>query len=389
MKVLITTDWYKPAVNGVVTSVLSLADGLSKLGHEVRILTLSCSRHSYTEGNVTYIGSIGVGKIYPEARLKLASASPCIHDLLEWGPDIIHSQCEFSTFYVARRIALLADCPLIHTYHTLYEDYTDYVLRPARFGKFMATAFTRAVLKRTDEVIVPTMKIRRILARYGVHTPVEVIPTGLELDRYREPLSGAERAARREALGLAPSDRVLVYLGRLAKEKNIDELLRLLAAEEDDGLRLLLVGDGPYRQKLEELAGELCLGNRVIFCGMVRPEEVAGWYGLGDAFVSCSRSETQGLTYIEALAAGLPLLCQEDPCLRGVVRPGVTGFTFDGPKAFHEQLRALLSDEPGRKRMAAAARRAAFEEFSSLGFARRVEEAYQRVLRRRRAARAA
>lgn len=126
MKVLITTDWYKPVINGVVTSVLSLADGLEALGHEVRILTLSGTIHSYCEGNVTYIGSVSVGKIYPNARLKTAMTHGYVRDLIAWKPDVVHSQCEFSTFFLARRITQICRVPLVHTYHTVYEDYTHY-----------------------------------------------------------------------------------------------------------------------------------------------------------------------------------------------------------------------------------------------------------------------
>lgn len=113
MKVLITTDWYKPVINGVVTSVISLLDGLTALGADVRILTLSKDLHSYKEGNVTYIGSIGVGKIYPNARLKAVPSSKYIQDLIEWHPDIVHSQCEFSTFFLAKKIAEACACPLV------------------------------------------------------------------------------------------------------------------------------------------------------------------------------------------------------------------------------------------------------------------------------------
>ena len=126
MKVLITTDWYRPAVNGVVTSVRNLAEGLSALGHEVRILTLSGSIRSYREGNVTFIGSVSVGMVYPNARLRTARGEALVQELADWKPDIVHSQCEFSTFSFAKRITAACGCPLVHTYHTVYEDFTHY-----------------------------------------------------------------------------------------------------------------------------------------------------------------------------------------------------------------------------------------------------------------------
>lgn len=321
MKILITTDWYKPAVNGVVTSVVSLADGLAAEGAEVRILTLSSDLHSYTKGNVTYLGSVGVGRIYPNARLKAAPSSRYVQELMKWCPDIVHSQCEFSTFFLARKIAEACRCPLVHTYHTVYENFTHYFSPNVRFGKYMAAAFTKKILSGTNLVIVPTEKVKDILCGYGVKTPVTVIPSGLELNRFEAGISPGERTALRKKLGIEETDKVLLYLGRLAKEKNIDELLSLFARQKNPQLKLLLVGDGPYREELERRA-ESYYGTCVIFAGMVAPGEVARYYALGDIFISSSQSETQGLTYIEAMAAGLPLLCREDPCLSGVIEDG-------------------------------------------------------------------
>ena len=227
MKVLITTDWYKPVINGVVTSVISLLDGLTALGADVRILTLSKDLHSYKEGNVTYIGSIGVGKIYPNARLKAVPSSKYIQDLIEWHPDIVHSQCEFSTFFLAKKIAEACACPLVHTYHTVYEEFTHYFSPSIWFGRYMAAAFSKRILAKTDFVIAPTGKVRDLLQRYGVKTPVEVIPSGLELEQFAVQMDDMERNTLREKLGIGKEDVVLLYLGRLAQEKNIEELLLL------------------------------------------------------------------------------------------------------------------------------------------------------------------
>lgn len=161
MKVLITTDWSYAAVNGVVTSVHSLADGLTALGNEVRILTLSSDRHSYVKENVIYIGSVGVGKIYPDARLKTALSGKYVRELIAWHPDVVHSQCEFSTFFLAKKISEACGCPLIHTYHTVYEDFTHYFSPSIRFGKYMSAELSRRILSKTQEVIAPPEKLRR------------------------------------------------------------------------------------------------------------------------------------------------------------------------------------------------------------------------------------
>ena len=119
MKILITSDWYIPAVNGVVTSVKNLRRELEARGHEVRVLTLSQNRHSCARDGVTYLGSVAAGLIYPGARLRTALAGRWVREIVEWGPDVVHSQCEFSTFFLARRIAEELDIPLVHTYHTV------------------------------------------------------------------------------------------------------------------------------------------------------------------------------------------------------------------------------------------------------------------------------
>lgn len=126
MKVLITTDWYKPAINGVVTSVCNLREELQQRGHEVKILTLSRTAHSYEEEGVIYMGSVNAGYIYPGARLRVSPGRELYCRIIEWQPDIVHSQCEFSTFFMAKRIAEECKIPLVHTYHTVYEDYTHY-----------------------------------------------------------------------------------------------------------------------------------------------------------------------------------------------------------------------------------------------------------------------
>ena len=231
MKVLITTDWYRPVINGVVTSVVNLADGLQALGHEVRILTLSGTLHSYRAGNVTFIGSIGVGTIYPDARLcpTLGEAGKAlVQSLIDWKPDIVHSQCEFSIFALARRIARASGCPLVHTYHTVYENITQHFSPSIRFGRFLAARFSQHILSQTSAVIVPTEKIRSILQGYGIARPIYTVPTGLKLDAFLMPTPQLPRDMLRAKFGFQEKDLVLVFVGRLAQEKNISELFRFL-----------------------------------------------------------------------------------------------------------------------------------------------------------------
>ena len=383
MRVLITSDWYAPTINGVVTSVLNLERELTAQGHEVRVLTLSQTPHSRQEGNVTYIGAVSAGKIYPGARLRTAPGVELIQALADWGPEVIHSQCEFSTFLMARKLAAATGAPLVHTYHTVYEDYTHYFSPSRRWGKVAVAAFSRWVVDQTACVIAPTAKVRGLLEGYGVSRPVHVIPTGIDLDRFAPPedpeAEAIRRAALRQALGIPLENFVMVYVGRLAEEKNISRLLRDTAAMRREDLTLLLVGDGPYRTALEQQVQALGLEQQVVFAGMIPPSQVADYYRLGDVFVSASSSETQGLTYLEALASGLPALCLRDECLAGIIVDGVNGWQFQDGPAFRAYLSRLMAEEPLRREMSRAAVENAVREFSDHEFARRVAAVYQQI----------
>lgn len=380
MKILIASDWYTPAVNGVVTSVKNLRQELQARGHEVRVLTLSQSRASFEEDGVTYLGSIPVGIIYPGARLRTALAGKWVRDLVEWGPDVVHTQCEMSTFFLARRIAEELEIPLVHTYHTVYEDYTHYFSPSERLGKKAVAVLSRKVGTMTDCMIAPTEKVRGLLEQYGVNVPVYVVPSGIDLRHFQKETPSERFAEMRRQAGIPEENRVLVCLGRLAEEKNVEELLRFRAALGARKITLLLVGGGPWRPKLEELAAELGLAAPdVIFVGMVPPEQVPDWYRMGELFVSASTSETQGLTYAEALAAGVPALCRADSCLDGVIRNGENGWQYTDERDFVEKLEQFLENPALRQRMAAAALASA-EELSAPRFAQRVEAIYQERL---------
>lgn len=342
MKVLITTDWFKTATNGVATSVKNLEKGLRECGAEVRILTLSPNYRSYVKGSTTYISSISAGKIYPNARISALVRRELIKDLIDWKPDIIHSQCEFSTFIMARRIAKRVHCPIVHTYHTIYEDYTHYIIHNKRLGKNAMITFTKQIAKRVNGMIAPTQKVSELLIRYGCHTPIWVMPTGLDLAKIASHSDEVQKAALKEKLGIPQESRVLLYAGRLASEKNIEELITMLGRIRPENAVFLIVGDGPARKDIERCIAENSL-DCAIMTGMVKPRDMRFYYGISDIFINASQSETQGLTYIEALANGLPLLCRRDKCLEDVLIDGVTGYAYSNFTEFEVYLNKLLS----------------------------------------------
>lgn len=344
MKVLITTDLYVTGTNGVVTSVRNLTEELEKKGHEVRILTVSEKLRSHKDGNVYYIKSVPLGIVYPDVRMPISYRHRYLRELINWKPDVIHSQCEYFSYQFAGYISKKTAAPIVHTYHTLYEQYVTYIFPSQRIGAYFVGILSKLRLRKAEAIVAPTQKVEAVLKNYGIHNPIHVVPSGIALEQHQNRITEEERKSQRKALGIPEDHTVLLNLGRLGTEKNLSELIDLfsIALTQNPKLTLLIVGDGPARKDLEELAKRLDIADHVIFTGMVEPSQVHKYYQLGDIFVSASSSETQGLTYLEAAANGLPLLCRRDPCLDGVLVEGRNGYEYEAEDEFCEILDTIL-----------------------------------------------
>jgi len=380
MKILITTDLFTTATNGVVTSVKNLWSELKNKGHDVRILTLSENTHSHKDGEVYYIRSMPIG-IYPDVRMPLSYRHKLIKELIKWKPDIIHSQCEFFSMQYAKRISKITGAPIVHTYHTLYEEYAGYIVPWKKVGQMMVNYVIHKRMNKVSLVIVPTTKIKNVLEGYDIEKSIRIIPTGISLDQHKKRITEEARRAKRESLGISEDDTVLINLGRLGTEKNLDELVELFgkALSKNDKLKFLIVGDGPAKKDLEKQAKSLGIEDHVIFTGMVPPTEVQEYYQLGDIFVSASISETQGLTYIEAAANGMPLLCRQDDCLTDVIKTGENGYAYTCEEEFLEELSKMLKNTEWLK----AAKKVSEEiaaAYDKETFGNAVEEVYTTIL---------
>lgn len=379
MKILLTSDLNPGQVNGVIVSVLNLMKELEKKGHDVRLLCLSASHRSYVSEKVYYVGSLPLN-IYPDVRASLIIDSDLLNELCDWCPDIIHSQCEFFTYSFVERIARRCKAPIVHTYHTLYEHYVQYVL-PGQMMKKLIAPVMRIRLRTADVIIAPTRKTKRLLFQSGVANHVVVIPTGIDLSKYDVSLSESERKAMVRDLDIPEDAFIYGSVGRLAEEKNLDEVLeahkRLL--EDRPDIYFVLVGDGKYRKQLEKKVDALGIRDRVRFTGMVSPEKVGLYYRLFSIFISASVSETQGLTYIEALANGIPVIARRDDAPEEVIREGVNGFIFDTTDQAVEKIKCLV-DEPDRLRAMSQAAWSSREAFGTERFGDRVTALYERIL---------
>ncbi len=383
MKVLITTDCYKPMINGVVTSIINLEAELRRLGHEVKILCPSENHCCIENGDIYKIGSLNFAKLTDGARLAFKLRKKNLQKLIEWKPDIIHSQTEFTSFIMARRIAAEVGCPMIHTYHTVYEDYTHYFSPNAYIGRKSAITFSRQILKHTEAVIVPTQKIKDMLTDYGITKPISVIPTGLVLDKFHKEVTEDAIAALKASLHIPPENRILVTVGRVAKEKNIEELIQFFQRMHLENTSLVIVGGGSYLETLKEMVQRENTADSILFTGAVPPESIVPYYKMGDIFLSASQSETQGLTYIEALASGLPAVCRKDSCLDHIIENHKNGGQYTNFEEFQGFIKEILDNDALRAAMSENALQTA-ERYSSATFGKNVAQVYQTLLEEQR-----
>ena len=372
MKILISSDWYYPVVNGVVRSVLNLKEYLEKQGHEVRVLTLSNTLSSYKSQDVYYIGSLSAKKIYPEARVTNILAKTHLRSIKKWKPDIIHSQCEFSTFIMAKSLSKKLNIPLVHTYHTVYEDYTHYFIKNKAAGVKIVAKASKTFADMCQYIIAPTKKTAEILESYNIDADkIAVIPTGIHLpDIYKQDL--------KDELNLDKDKKILLYLGRLAEEKNIEELIAFYEKLENSSIAFYIVGGGPYLNKLKAYSKNF--NKEINFVGMVEPGEVNKYYQASDIFTTASTSETQGLTYYEALSNGTVAICRDDDSLEGVIKDGFNGYKYHNFEEFNSCVNLVLENEDFHKELMDNARGYALENFSVESFGFKCESLYEKAV---------
>ena len=381
MRVLLAVDKYYPAINGVITSVKNLKEALERKGHEVKVLTLSESVSTHIKDNVIYIGSVSVDRIYPDIRIKHPVMRKNIQELIEWRPDVIHTNTEFSTYKLAKDISRKTGAPMVHTYHTDYEDYVHYLALSKKVGKPIVKRYIKHVTSYMQEIIAPTEKTKQQLLGYGINTKITVVPTGLDLTKYNAQYTEEDINKLRLRHNLKCNIPTLIFVGRLGKENNPLEIINYLSDYREKEFQFLIVGDGPDRKTIEFQIATTGLSSKTIFTGMVSQDDIALYYRLGSLFVSASQSETQGLTYIEALSSGLPLLCKKDDCLDNVLIEGKTGWSFNNEKEFKEHLTYFLSNPEEARNMSRNAKEFAILSFSSDSFADNVLKIYENAIK--------
>ncbi|MDE5714934.1 MAG: glycosyltransferase [Anaeroplasmataceae bacterium] len=343
MRIGIFTDQFYPYISGVVTSIKMLYEGLTNLGHEVFIFTSVDEKKAAECAELKNYNFINFpGKPYPFKDLKdyrkTKNPKKMVKMVAEYHLDIIHVHTEFNIAKIAKIVSKKLNIPIVHTLHTLYEDYLRYVspffdryFHRIMF-KILAKVFVGSLSKATTIEIVPTKKVLALANKYYMKGDIRVVPTGIELDRFDENnFTEEEKSNLKKKLNISNDIFVFGYLGRTSGEKNVPVIIEAYAKlKNKDNSVLLIVGGGPQFDELVELTHKYKIEDKVIFTGFIDNEDIPLYYHICDIFVNASKSETQGLTYIESLASSLPLLVQKDECIDDLIQDYYNGIYFDG-----------------------------------------------------------
>ncbi len=390
MRIGLFTDTYPPEINGVANSTYIVFQEMLKHGHEVYVVTTRTGifRAVWDEdGRVLRLAGIELKFLYGYQMSSFIHPF-AIEEIRKLHLDLIHTQTEFGIGIFARKCAREFRIPLVMTYHTTYEDYTHYFnfIHSERLDHEMkerVADVTKLYADASMEVIVPSEKTKESLLSYQIYKKINVIPTGLMLDRFSPEHGTPERKAEiRKQAGFSDDDRVVIYVGRIAEEKALDIVIRGFAQAIQNGtdVRLLIVGGGPDLDRLKEFAADLSLSGSVSFTGPIESAKVPDYYRAADAFISASLSETQGMTFIEALASGLPLFARRDEVLSDLLIDGRTGWYFDDEQTLAAVLKVFCeTDDEQLKEMSQACVKQA-SPYSSEVFYNQLMEVYNRVI---------
>jgi 1,2-diacylglycerol 3-alpha-glucosyltransferase len=386
----IFTDTYPPDINGVATASQTLKEVLESHGHTVVIVTtgLKGQRHYSFDNGILRIPGWSLAFLY-DYRLSFFFHSKAYAILKRIPFDIIHVQQEFGISVFGRICARTFDVPLVYTYHTSYEDYSRYVSHgnplADRIAKHAIKSLVWKIVSLNGEIVTPSQKSRRFLKDYGVTRYINVVPNANDLSQYEGKQDAEKERQFREEHGLIGKN-ILLYLGRIAFEKNVEEIIEGFNLYKknsgDDKTTLLLVGGGPETKEIHDIIAKSPYHADILLLGPVPHEATGFYYRMASAFVSASTSETQGLTYSEAIACHTLVIAKYDFNLEGFIEDGVTGFFFNDIDGLVEVFTRVLSlSDSAKEKIRIAAIDRNHSLFSEESYYQRILHVYEKARR--------
>ena len=387
MRIGIFTETYTPYISGLVTSEVMLKEALEKLGHEVYVVTANLEDFHYKYNEKEHVLKIpGIPTGIYDSRLTSIYPLRAVNKIRKWNLDVIHSQTEFAIGTFARLISRQLNIPLVHTYHTMYEDYIHYITKGYfnRSSKKIVEYLTLFYCDKTvSELIVPTKKTYDLFKeKYKVDRNIYIIPTGIDIDRFKKENIDKEKLEKlKKKYKIKKDDFIGIFIGRLGKEKNVIFLLDIIKdlKEKLPHFKLLLVGDGPDYDEYKEIIEEYGITDQVIMTGKVAWENVPYYYYMSDIFLTASHTETQGLTVIEAMASGSVPICIYDESFINTVTDQVNGRIFKNKRDCKKIITELYYDKDERIKLSEQAIIDS-DKFSSKHFAESVLAVYQEAI---------
>ncbi|PZN33289.1 MAG: glycosyl transferase family 1 [Proteobacteria bacterium] len=389
MRILMISDVYFPRINGVSTSIQTFRRSLHAAGHETVLVAPEYPaiahgvRQEAAEGEILRVPSRYVPRDPEDRMMKIGALRAVQRVLAQRSFDLVHIQTPFVAHYQGTAIARRLGVPVIESYHTYFEEYLHHYvpLMPRRLMRFVARRFTVSQCNVLDGLVVPSRPMQMTLARYGVRAPMRIIPTGMEMQR----LQRGDGARFRARLNIEPGRPTLVHVGRIAHEKNVDFLFRMMrhvVARKPEAV-LIVAGEGPALGRCKVYARSLGLVEHVRFVGYLsRDSELLDCYCAGDLFVFASKTETQGLVLLEAMALGIPVVSTAYMGTEDIVRPQRGAcLAPDDEEGFAAIVLALLDDPRRRAELAVEARRYA-ATWSADAMAARLEHFYAEIVER-------
>ena len=383
MRVLFVSDVYFPRVNGVSTSIRTFRQDLAAHGVETQLVAPryeAAEAALAEEPGVLRVPSAGVPRDPEDRRMRWGALTRALDALVPSAFDLVHIHTPFIAHYAGVRFARRAGIPALATYHTFFEEYLHHYLPvlPRGVARYLARSFTRSQCDDVRALIAPSEPMRAVLLEYGVTTPIHVLPTGLPADRFRPGDAGAFRARA----GLAPEARLVTYIGRVAHEKNIGFLVQMFreVLERVPQAVLVIAGEGPARTGLQSQVASLGLSSHVHFAGYLdRDTALLDCYAAAEAFVFASRTETQGLVLLEAMAQGAPVVSTAELGTRSILVPGSGALVVpEEQRAFAAAVVRVLEDPQLHEELAQRGRTYA-RSWSSAAMAGRLTELYGTV----------
>ena len=351
MRIALFTDTYPPFINGVSTSCYNLVKALRERGNQVLVITPNpeSNKEVVRKGDDVLLPGLEMKKLYGYRLTKFFSKH--VYDIVkDFKPDVLHNQTDSTVGQFAKIVAKSLNVPIIYTYHTSYEDYTYYATHGFldRVAKRVVRTYAKVVGDNSTEFITPSVKTKEYMRFAGSDIYINIIPTGIDFSLFDEDKQDPEKQkAFREAHGIKENTKVFLILGRIAKEKSMDFSIKGFAKyakkHPEQDVKLLVVGGGPQADELKQLVKDLDIQDKTDFIGPVPASEVPFYYHLADIYTSASITETQGLTFMEAMVAKDIVLARYDDNLSGTIIDGQTGFFFTDEDTFIEKAERVFS----------------------------------------------